>query len=177
MQPSDVKSLSRIQLFLIPWTVAYQAPLFMRFSRQEYWSRLPFPSPGIFPTQRLDPGLPHCRQTLYSLSPQASLDKLLHCFKGPTQNTVHVPWRSPERPTCLLGKRSGYERAMAESQGREQRKDRVTSWLQVSLGWTRPCSLSYSCTHTGEMLELCTPRVGHRQNEKNRIISEAYCKV
>ena len=34
-----------LQLFVTPWTVACQAPLFMEFSRQEYWSRLPFPSP------------------------------------------------------------------------------------------------------------------------------------
>ena len=34
-----------------PWTVAHQAPQSMAFSRQEYWSGLPFPSPGIFPTQ------------------------------------------------------------------------------------------------------------------------------
>ena len=43
-----MKSLSRVWLFVIPWTVAYQAPQSMEFSRQEYWSRLPFPSPGIF---------------------------------------------------------------------------------------------------------------------------------
>ena len=36
------KSLSRIRLFAIPWTVACQAPLFVKFSRQEYWSGLPF---------------------------------------------------------------------------------------------------------------------------------------
>ena len=41
-----VKSLSRVRLFATPWTVAYQAPLSMGFSRQEYWSGLPFPSPG-----------------------------------------------------------------------------------------------------------------------------------
>ena len=40
-----VKSLSRVQLFVIPWTAAHQAPLSMGFSRQEYWSGLPFPSP------------------------------------------------------------------------------------------------------------------------------------
>ena len=40
-----VKSLSRVWLFETPWTVAYQAPLSMGFSRQEYWSGLPFPSP------------------------------------------------------------------------------------------------------------------------------------
>ena len=38
---------------LAPWTVAHQAPLFMEYSRQEYWSKLPFPSPGDLP----DPGV------------------------------------------------------------------------------------------------------------------------
>ena len=40
-----VKSLSRVRLFATPWTVAYQASQSMGFSRQEYWSGLPFPSP------------------------------------------------------------------------------------------------------------------------------------
>ena len=43
---SEVKSLSRVRLFATPWTVAYQAPPSMGFSRQDYWSGLPFPSPG-----------------------------------------------------------------------------------------------------------------------------------
>ena len=41
-----VKSLSRVQLLATPWTVAYQAPPSMGFSRQEYWSGLPLPSLG-----------------------------------------------------------------------------------------------------------------------------------
>ena len=52
---------------------AYQAPHSMEFSRQECWSGFPFPSPGSFPTQGLNLGLPHCRQTLYHLSHQGSL--------------------------------------------------------------------------------------------------------
>ena len=44
-----VKSLSRVRLFVTPWTVAYQSSLSMGFSRQEYWSGLPFPSPGDLP--------------------------------------------------------------------------------------------------------------------------------
>ena len=40
-----VKSLSRVRLFMTPWTAAYQAPPSMRFSRQEYWSGVPLPSP------------------------------------------------------------------------------------------------------------------------------------
>ena len=42
-----VKSLSHIRLFVTPWTVAYQAPPSMEFSRQEYWSGLPSPSPQL----------------------------------------------------------------------------------------------------------------------------------
>ena len=41
-----VKSLSRVRLFATPWTAAYQAPPYMRFSRHEYWSGLPLPSPN-----------------------------------------------------------------------------------------------------------------------------------
>ena len=48
-----VKLLSCVGLFVTLWTVAYQAPPSMGFSRQEYWSGLPFPSPGDLP----DPGI------------------------------------------------------------------------------------------------------------------------
>ena len=48
-----VQSLSRVRLFVTPWTVALQPLLFMGFSRQEYWGRLPFPPPGDLP----DPGV------------------------------------------------------------------------------------------------------------------------
>ena len=51
-----VKSLSRVRLFATPWTVAYQAPPSMGFSRQEYWSGLPIPSPGDLPNLRVKPG-------------------------------------------------------------------------------------------------------------------------
>ena len=44
-----VKSLSRVRLLATPWTVAHQAPPSMGFSRQEYWSGVPLPSPGILP--------------------------------------------------------------------------------------------------------------------------------
>ena len=55
-----------------PWTVAHEVPLSLRFSRQEYWSGFPFPSPGIFPTQRFNSSLLHCKQILYHLSHQGS---------------------------------------------------------------------------------------------------------
>ena len=53
-----VKSLSRVRLFVTPWTVAYKAPPSMGFSRQEYWSGLPFPSPGDLPNPGTEPRSP-----------------------------------------------------------------------------------------------------------------------
>ena len=53
-----VKSLSRVWLFVTPWTVAYQDPPSMEFSRQEYWSGLPFPSPGYLPNPGIEPESP-----------------------------------------------------------------------------------------------------------------------
>ena len=53
-----MKSLSHVQLFSTPWTIAYQAPSSMGFSRQEYWSGLPFPSPGDLPHPGIKPGSP-----------------------------------------------------------------------------------------------------------------------
>ena len=58
MKLSEVKSLSRVQLFVTPWTVAYQAPPSMGFSRQEYWSGLTFPSPGDLSDPGIEPGYP-----------------------------------------------------------------------------------------------------------------------
>ena len=52
--------LSHVQLFETPWTIACQAPLSIDFSRQDYWSGLPFPSPGDLP----DPGIKHTSPAL-----------------------------------------------------------------------------------------------------------------
>ena len=68
-----VESLSRVQLFVTPWTVAHQAPLSMGFPGKSTGVGCHFLFQGIFPTQGSNPGLPHCRQTLYHLSHQGSL--------------------------------------------------------------------------------------------------------
>ena len=60
--------LSCVQLFVTPWTVACQAPLSMGFSRQEYWSGLPFPPPRDLP----DPGI----KPLSLVSPALQVDSL-----------------------------------------------------------------------------------------------------
>ena len=69
-----LRCFSHVQLFSTPWTVAFQALLSMGFSRQEYWSELPFPSPGDLPHPGFEPGLVHCRPILYQLSHQGSPD-------------------------------------------------------------------------------------------------------
>ena len=61
-----LKSLSWLRLFATPWTVAYQAPPSMGFSRQEYWNGFcHFLLQEVFLTQGLNLGLEHCKQKLY----------------------------------------------------------------------------------------------------------------
>ena len=52
---SDMIVLSCVQFFAALWTVACQAPLYMEFSKQQYWSRSPFPSPGNLPNPGIEP--------------------------------------------------------------------------------------------------------------------------
>ena len=55
---SCVWTLSHVQLFVTQWIVVHQAPLSMAFSRQEYWSGLPFPAPGGCPDPGIEPMSP-----------------------------------------------------------------------------------------------------------------------
>ena len=68
-----VKSLSRVQLLVTSWTVAYKAPLSMGFSRQEYWSRLSFPSPGDLPDPGIEPGFPALEADALTSEPPGKL--------------------------------------------------------------------------------------------------------
>ena len=63
-----VKSLSSVPLFATQGTIAYQAPPSMGFLRQEYWSRLPFPTPGDLPEPGIEPGSPTFFSSIQSLS-------------------------------------------------------------------------------------------------------------
>ena len=82
-----VKSLSHVQLFVTPWTAAYQAPLSMGFSRQEYWSGEPLPSP---------PG---------NTSDKESACQCRRCKRqGFNPRVRKIPWRRPWQSTqysCL----------------------------------------------------------------------------
>ena len=86
-----VKSLSHGRLFATPWTVAHQAPLSMGFSRQVYWSGLPFPSPGDLASPGIKPR-----------SPALQADTLTSEPPGKYMETLYV------RP--VLGERSRKEK-------------------------------------------------------------------
>ena len=70
-----VKSLSRVRVFVTPWTEAHQAPLSMEFSRQEYWNGLPFASPGDLPDPRIKPRSPTLRADILLSEPWISQEK------------------------------------------------------------------------------------------------------
>ena len=67
-----MKLLNHVRLFVIPWTVAYQASPSMEFSRQEYWSGLPFPSPGDLPDSGIEPRSPGLQADALHLSHQGN---------------------------------------------------------------------------------------------------------
>ena len=68
-----VKSFSLVRLFMTPWTVAYQASPSMGFSRQEYWSGVPFPSPGDLPNPGIKPGSPSLQADTLPSEPPGKL--------------------------------------------------------------------------------------------------------
>ena len=73
---SEMKSLSCVRLFVTPWTVAHQAPLSMVFSRQGYWSGLPFPSPGDLPDPGIEPGSPALQADALPSEPPGKAESL-----------------------------------------------------------------------------------------------------
>ena len=74
------KSLSHVWLFLTPWTVAWQAPLYMGFSRQEYWRGLLLPPSGDLPDPRI--------KDVSSVSPVIQV--YFYCWT--TREAVYCPW-------------------------------------------------------------------------------------
>ena len=109
-----VKSLSCVRLFATPWTVAHQPPPSMEISRQEYWSGLPFPSPGDVPNPGIEPMSPtlqadtlapeppgkpssvHMRES-FIFSTYESLVRYIYL-----QNTSPIPWLVFSLSSCLF---------------------------------------------------------------------------
>ena len=79
-----MKLLSCVQLFATPWTVAHQAPPSMGFSRQEYWSGLPFPSPGDLPNPGIELGSPVLQTDALPSEPPGKPNQCKYRSKGLT---------------------------------------------------------------------------------------------
>ena len=97
-----MKSLSHVRLFATPWTVAYQAAPSMGFSRQGYWSRLPFPSPGDLHNPRIKPRSPTLQAdtfTIWDTREAPRIDKMIINWK------LKIPWG-----WCWLDKHIGLSR-------------------------------------------------------------------
>ena len=63
------RSLSCVQLFVTPWKIDHQAPLYVEFSRQEYWSGLPFPLPADLPDPEIEPASPALAGEFFTTEP------------------------------------------------------------------------------------------------------------
>ena len=112
-----VESLSCVRLFSTPWTVAYQAPLSIGFSRQDYWSGLPFPSPEGLPNPGTEPGSPALQTEALPSEPQGKGCCCCRWVASVVSDSVQSqrwqptrlprPWDSPGKNTgvgcqCLL---------------------------------------------------------------------------
>ena len=98
---------SCVQLFATLWTLAHQAPLSMGFSRQEFWSRLPCPSPGDLPNSRDGTQVITC---VSCISRQVGSDSLSINVRdmGSIPGSVKIPWRRKSQPTPVLVPRKSY---------------------------------------------------------------------
>ena len=90
--------LSSVQFFVSPWTVACQAPLPMEFSKQEYWSGLPFPAPGDLPHPGIKPRSPALQADSLPSEPpgkpQIQYSTMLLFFKSLAYKNTHSSWNS-----------------------------------------------------------------------------------
>ena len=117
--PYCAQLLSHVCLFVTTWTVASQAPLFMGFSRQGYWSGFPFPSPGDVPSWGIKPASP--------VSPTLA-DKFF-ITEPPGKPNIHIShWISVIMHDNLRNDRRCHETARSQS-------SIVFSWPLASLSW------------------------------------------
>ena len=97
-----LQSLSHIRHFETPWTVACQAPVSVKFSRQEYWSGLCFLLQRLFVTQGLNPHLLHCRQILYCCTTWKVPCQIIICLYGWERTKNLIVFLAEQRTSVAL---------------------------------------------------------------------------
>ena len=161
-----VASLSHVWLFVTPWTIAHQAPLPMEFSRQEYWSGLPVPSPGDLPDPGVEPMSPalaggwilyhQCYLGSQTLSRVLSGQRGIIPFSGPFlvlkvsavhRNERYEPSIRPDRSRAITVQKM---RALCGLEG--SRRALCNSWA-LKDGWGNVVR-SYRTFQTGEAVNL-----------------------
>ena len=108
-----MKSLSHVRLFATPWTVVCQTPPSMGFSRQEYYSGLPFPSPGDLPNPGIEPRSPALWADAFTLwairevqknTPNVRINAGWHSVSMTSHNREWwALWKIGEHRSCLKG--------------------------------------------------------------------------
>ena len=146
-----VKLLSRVRLFATPKTVAYQAPLSMGFSKQEYWSGLPLLSPGDLPNPGIEPGSPALQaDTLTSEPPRKPI--LVHCcccVASVVSDSVRPHGLQPTRllrPRDSPGKNAGVGCHFLLQCMKVESEREVAQWC-LTLSDPMDCSLPGSSVH------------------------------
>ena len=139
-------TLSHVRLFTTPWTAAYQAPLSMEFSRQEYWSGLPLPHAGDLPNPGIKPSSPASEGGIFTTEPAGKPQGLFPSFTtanhpsplgGATMNAASHPLLnlpvSPTQSFCLG------ELLSDSVVWQEQTQHSHLSSVWGSLSWTSWC--------------------------------------
>ena len=126
--------LSCVRLFATLWTIACQAPLSMEFSRQEYWSGLPFPTPGDLPNPRIEPRSPALQSDSLPLSHQGSPGIATGVGGGGVNSpSLFDSWAGPHSGKWMVSeKKSSVQRWTAESQ--PEKDDESVSFQECKQG-------------------------------------------
>ena len=151
-----MKSLSYVRLFVTPWTVAYQAPLSMGFSRHEYWSGLPFPSSGALPNPGIEPRSPALQADV--LTSESCPVLVLNGSGGCRESlSVYLGWvgRSYAFPSQSLSDGS----TALEGRTKSDAGARTSSWLLGLLALQTVWFSGDTHSHTGT--QYCTHIYSH----------------
>ena len=150
-----------------PWTVARQAPLFMGFSRQKYWSRLPFPSPGDLPNAGIEPQVSCMAGRFFTnwaiREALCNLMSYLKCillsdisqYKGTTSWMISTIWHSGKSKIMKAIKRLVFARGGGGRDEQAQLRGFLGQWLSRIF-----------CRRTYVIIHLCKPMQYNTKHER-----------